>query len=92
MKAKVRTATLKRFNFICVIGKDEVAGGLVDVRARNGDRLGKFTISKFITFLHSKEPEQSDAERKMQHDAFYNKVNIIWLWVFMVLRMKRSLG
>ena len=44
MGAKVRNATLKQFNFICVVGKDEEKDGLVDVRLQNSTRLGKFKV------------------------------------------------
>ena len=44
------------FNYICVVGKDEEADGLVDVRTQTGKRLGKFTVAKFIAYLKTLIP------------------------------------
>lgn len=51
MGKKVREASLLQFNYIAVCGNDEEADGLVDVRQRDGKRLGKFTVNKFVDFL-----------------------------------------
>ena len=74
MGAKVRNATLKQFNFICVVGNDEQAAGLVDVRQQNGNRLGKFTVGKFVAYLRTLEPKPSPAEMRQEKNAFFNQV------------------
>ena len=67
---KVRNAQLALFNFILVIGQEEVNGNCVDVRNREGERIGKYTLEKLIEYFKTFEPELSNKEIEM-----WNKVN-----------------
>jgi threonyl-tRNA synthetase len=59
---KVRNAQIEQYNYILVVGEEEMNTGTVDVRSREGDRLGKFTIPKLIEFFKSLEPAKSKKE------------------------------
>jgi threonyl-tRNA synthetase len=59
---KVRNAQVEQYNYILVVGEEEMTTGTVDVRSREGDRLGKFTINKLIEFFESLEPAKSKLE------------------------------
>jgi threonyl-tRNA synthetase len=59
---KVRNAQIEQYNYILVVGEEEMSTGTVDVRSREGDRLGKFTTPKLIEFFKSLEPAKSKLE------------------------------
>ena len=47
MNKKVRNAQIKQFNYILVVGDDEMDAQLVDVRSREGERIGKIKLEEF---------------------------------------------
>ena len=53
MNKKIRNAQLDCFNYVIVIGENEIAAEMVDVRTRQNERLGKIKIEDFIKFLKS---------------------------------------
>lgn len=57
LNKKVRNAQLKQFNYIAVIGDEEIESQTVDVRSRNGDRIGKFSVSEFEKRLIDEYPD-----------------------------------
>jgi threonyl-tRNA synthetase len=59
---KVRNAQVEQYNYILVVGEEEMNTATVDVRSREGDRLGKFTVSKLVEFFKSLEPAKSKLE------------------------------
>ena len=59
LQKKIRNAQLDQFNFVAVIGKEEVDGKCVDIRTREGDRKGKFTIDQLVAFFKTLEPSPS---------------------------------
>ena len=70
LQKKVRNAQLDQYNFIAVVGKEEVEGKTVDIRTREGERIGKFTIDKLIEHFKTLEPKPSkralELEAKMK--------------------------
>jgi threonyl-tRNA synthetase len=48
LNKKVREAQLAQYNFILVVGAEEMESRSVDVRSRDNKRHGKMTISKII--------------------------------------------
>ena len=59
LQKKVRNAQLDQYNFVAVIGQEEVAGKCVDIRSREGERIGKYTIDKLIEYFKTLEPKPS---------------------------------
>lgn len=47
LNKKVRNAQLKQYNYIVVVGDEEVESRTIDVRQRDGHRMGKLTLSDF---------------------------------------------
>lgn len=47
LNKKVRNAQLQQFNYILVVGDDEVENRTADVRQRDGKRLGKLSLEEF---------------------------------------------
>ena len=70
LQKKVRNSQLAQFNYILVIGQDEVNGNCVDVRTRDGERIGKYTLEKLLEFFKTLEPELATKEIEM-----WNKIN-----------------
>jgi threonyl-tRNA synthetase len=62
LQKKVRNAQLEQYNYILVVGAEEINTNTVDVRSREGERLGKFTVEKLIELFKSLEPKMSKAE------------------------------
>ncbi len=46
--AKIRAAAMRKIPYILVIGEQEAAGGLVNVRTREGTQLGSCTVPEFL--------------------------------------------
>jgi threonyl-tRNA synthetase len=59
---KVRNAQIEQYNYSLVIGQEEVNANCVDVRSRDGERIGKFTIDNLIELFRSLEPKMSKTE------------------------------
>ena len=51
LNKKVREAQLAQYNFILVVGAEEMESRSVDVRSRDNKRHGKMTISEIIAQL-----------------------------------------
>lgn len=62
---KIRNAQLEQFNFILVIGKEELESNSINLRTREGDVLGKKTIEELINYLQNLEPEKSNKEKQI---------------------------
>ncbi|MEM7448843.1 MAG: threonine--tRNA ligase [Myxococcota bacterium] len=45
---KIRQATMKKIPYVVVVGKNEMEGGTINVRLRDGDDLGELSISKLL--------------------------------------------
>jgi threonyl-tRNA synthetase len=69
LNKKIRNAQLDQWNFILVAGEEEAHDGQVDVRSRDGQRVGKFRIDDLVTYFKSLEPKPSRS-----HDNLYSKV------------------
>ena len=67
---KVRNAQLEQYNYIIVVGEEEMNSNNVDVRSREGDRLGKFTVPKLLEFFKSLEPAKSKLELNMLENIY----------------------
>lgn len=70
MQKKIVVAEKDEYNYILVIGKDEMNDNCVDVRSRERERLGKFTIDKLISFFKSLEPPKSKQEMNIVENMF----------------------
>ncbi len=46
--AKIRRATLLKVPYVLVLGEQEAAGGLVNVRTRDGQQLGSHPLAQFL--------------------------------------------
>ena len=67
LRKRIRNAQLSQFNYICVVGQEEVATHTVDVRDRDSNTsIGKYTLPAFISFLTSLSPPPSKPELRLQ--------------------------
>jgi len=62
MKKKILNAEKNQWNYILTVGKDEELLGMVDVRARGGQQLGKFRIDELIAKFKEEVPPKSKKE------------------------------
>ncbi len=66
LNKKIRNMQLDNYNYAAVVGENEIAAGMVDVRTRSNERLGKIKIDQFIAFLKSQnEAPMSEAHKKV---------------------------
>ena len=57
LNKKVRNAQLRQFNYILVVGDEEEQHGTVDVRQRDGQRLGKLSLEQFEKTMIDSYPD-----------------------------------
>lgn len=69
LNKKIRNAQLEQWNYILVAGEEEASQGMVDVRSRDNQRVGKFRIDDLVTFFNDLTPKPSRS-----HDKLYQKV------------------
>ena len=62
LQKKIRNAQIAQYNYIGVIGQEEADGNTIDIRTREGERIGKYTMNKLIEFFQTLEPKQSKVE------------------------------
>jgi threonyl-tRNA synthetase len=70
LQKKIRNAQLAQFNYIFVIGKDEVKDQCVDIRTREGERIGKYSMYKVFELFKSLEPQMSNEEKELKEKIF----------------------
>ena len=51
---KVRNGQLSQFNFVLVAGEEESSSETIDVRARDGSRMGKLSVPELHELLQTK--------------------------------------
>ena len=47
---------MNQFNFIVVAGEEEAKEGVIDIRSRDGQRLGKKSVSDFVSLMLKEYP------------------------------------
>jgi len=70
LQKKIVLAEKEDINYILVVGKDEMNADSVDVRTRDRERLGKFSITKLIEFFRTLAPPKSAKENKIIEEMF----------------------
>ena len=70
LQKKIVLAEKEEYNYILVIGKEEMSDNCVDVRSRERERLGKFTIDNLIDFFRTLEPPKSAQEFNIIENMF----------------------
>lgn len=69
LNKKVKTAQLDQWNFILVAGDEESRDGCVDVRSRDGQRVGKMRIDQVAKYFEELKPKPSRSS-----DHLYEKI------------------
>lgn len=59
LNKKIRNAQLGQYNYILVVGEDEMNAGAVDLRTREEKRMGKYRVDDLIKLFESLQPEKS---------------------------------
>ena len=62
LQKKVRNAQIAQYNYIGVIGQEEVNNNTIKIRSREGEIIGDYTMNKLIEFFVSLEPKPSKVE------------------------------
>lgn len=66
----IRDAQVENYNFIAVIGKEEVAGQYVDLRdSQKSEQIGKFTMDKLLDLFRSFDPKKSKRRIEIENKA-----------------------
>lgn len=68
LNKKIRNAQLAQFNYILVVGEEEMSAGAVDVRTREEKRLGKYRTDDLVKLFESEYPKESN-----NFNEFYGK-------------------
>jgi threonyl-tRNA synthetase len=69
LNKKIRNAQLDQWNYILVAGEEEAKEGCVDVRSRDGQRVGKMRVDDLAKYLENLTPKPSRS-----HDNLYSKI------------------
>lgn len=69
LNKKIRNAQLDQWNYILVAGEEEAKEGCVDVRSRDGQRIGKFRVDALAKYFEDLSPKPSRS-----HDHLYSQV------------------
>ena len=72
LQKKVRNAQLSQFNYIGVIGQEEADGNTIDIRTREGERIGKYNMNQLLSFFESLEPKKSKVEIELLEKVYKN--------------------
>ena len=70
LNKKVRNAQLAQWNYVLVAGEQEMGEGLVDVRARDGARLGKLRVDAVAAMFAAESPVPAHAFNSFYAKAF----------------------
>ena len=62
LQKKIRNAQIAQYNYIGVIGAEEMKNNTIKIRTREGEIIGDYTMNKLIEFFISLEPKQSKVE------------------------------
>lgn len=74
MGKKVRKANLEEYNYVFVIGKNEVSSGKVSVRRRDENEVfGVLTFEEVIQMFRKEMPPVSDAWKILKDRSLYGK-------------------
>ena len=73
LQKKVRNAQISQFNYIGIIGQEEVDDNSINIRTREGERIGKYNINQLIEFFKGLEPKPSQIELDLL-EKFYKNV------------------
>ena len=69
LNKKIRNAQLDQWNYILVAGEEEAKEGCVDVRSRDGQRIGKMRVDALAKYFEDLTPKPSRS-----HDHLYSQV------------------
>ena len=70
---KIRNAQLAGWNYIFVVGEQEVEQRSVDVRTRDNKRLGKIKIGAMVRYLKLEQsPPRSPAYKNFYAESLYD--------------------
>ena len=69
LNKKIRNAQLDQWNYILVAGEEETRDGCVDVRSRDGQRVGKMRVDELAHYFNGLTPKPSKS-----HEILYDKV------------------
>ena len=69
LNKKIRNAQLEQWNYILVAGEEEAKEGCVDVRNREGQRIGKMRIDQVAKYFEDLNPKPSRS-----NDVLYSKI------------------
>ena len=69
LNKKIRNAQLEQWNYILVAGEEEAAVGMVDIRSRDNQRVGKMRVDDLVKFFLDQNPKPSRS-----HDKLYSKM------------------
>ena len=62
LQKKIRNAQIAQYNYIGVIGQEEVNANTIKIRSREGEIIGDYTMNKLLEFFKTLEPKQSKVE------------------------------
>ena len=69
LNKKIRNAQLDQWNYILVAGEEEAKEGCVDVRSRDGQRIGKMRVDELAKYFENLTPKPSRS-----HDHLYSQM------------------
>jgi threonyl-tRNA synthetase len=68
LNKKIRNHQLEQWNFILVAGEEEAQSGMVDIRTRDNERVGKMRVDQLHEYFQTLMPGKSN-----KYEEFYAK-------------------
>ena len=70
IKKKVRNAQLAQYNYMLIVGQDEMDLGMANVRSRDGSIIGLKRIDEIIDMFKQEKPKLSTKEEEVYKDIW----------------------
>lgn len=70
LNKKIKNAQMDQWNFILVAGEEEARDGQVDIRSREGQRVGKMRIDELAEYFRGLSPKPSRTAENLYSKAW----------------------
>lgn len=67
---RIRNAQLAQWNYMLIVGQDEVDLGMVNVRARDGSIVGLKRVDEVLEMFKNEKPPQADKEKELYQNIW----------------------
>ena len=78
LRKKIRNGQLNQYNYLLVVGEEEVKAGVVDCRDRESNQsIGKFSLEDLTTMFESLNPALSRVEEELDERSLRSEQIVV---------------